>query len=522
MLPNNWHRHIFLFGIIALGGGVIFGAAPMSIAQAILVANWLLEKKYSEKWQLLKTNKIFWITISLFILHIVGLLYTNNFTRGLEDVKIKLPLLLLPIVLFSSKQITKEEVRLVLFFFSAGILLASIWCYFVFWGYTKKPIIDARQASVFISHIRFSLCIAFSIFWLVSELIKNNKPLYKISSLLVVIWLLFFMYKLEMATGFICLIIISVVFGFIYLFKYLNKTLSLIFITVVVLSAYYLFKKAHESLGMFQEDFVTSKNYVLYKTYNGNLYYNDTTYHLAENGKLIMINICDKELIKEWSKRSKKQLRGLDNKGNDLYYSLIRYMSSKGLYKDSLGIWQLSKKDIENIENGISNYKYSSKSGLAAKWRDLVWEYTMYQRKANPSGHSLSMRVEFWKTAMHIIKKHPVIGVGTGDVQDAFNAAYVETNSKLDLNWRLRSHNQYLAITVAFGSLGLFLFLIYLFYPVYSLRANFHYLFWPFYLIVLISFFTEDTLETQAGVTFFAFYYSLFLQAAFSNKHAIS
>lgn len=517
MLPNNWHRHIFLFGTISLGAGMLFGAAPMSIAQAILLGNWLLEKNFSEKWQQLKVNKVFWGFVVFYLLHLLGLLYTTNLSRGLEDIKIKLPLIILPVVFFSTEPLTKKEIKLLFQFFCIGAVISSLWCYLVFSGYTKKTIVDARQASVFISHIRFSLCIAFTISYLIIDVVKNSKLVYKLISLFLLIWLLFFMYKLEMATGIICLVITSVVFGFVFIFKYLNKIIGLVFIAIVVLAGGSLFKKAIDSLKMFEENSMTSRNLVFYKTYNGNLYYNDTTYHLAENGNLIMINICDKELFEEWSKHSTKPLRGLDNKGNNLYYSLIRYMASKGLRKDSLGIWQLSEKDIEDIENGISNYKYSNQNGLTSKWRDFVWEYTMYKRKANPSGHSLSMRLEFWKTAIYIFKKYPIVGVGTGDVQDAFNKAYIETTSKLDLNWRLRSHNQYLAITVAFGIIGFIVFLVFLFYPLILLRKHFHYLFWIFYMIALISFFTEDTLETQAGVTFFAFYFSLFLRSAFSS-----
>jgi hypothetical protein len=37
------------------------------------------------------------------------------------------------------------------------------------------------------------------------------------------------------------------------------------------------------------------------------------------------------------------------------------------------------------------------------------------------------------------------------------------------------------------------------------------YLYITFFLIAVVSFLTEDTLETQAGVTFFAFFNSFFL-----------
>jgi O-antigen ligase len=136
------------------------------------------------------------------------------------------------------------------------------------------------------------------------------------------------------------------------------------------------------------------------------------------------------------------------------------------------------------------------------------------------------MRLEFWKTAFYIIKNNPLMGVGTGDAQSEFNQAYEQTNSSLNPEWRLRSHNQYLAIGVSFGVLGLLYFLFYLIYPACKLQKKLHFLYWPFFIIALLSFFTEDTLETQTGVTFFIFFQTLFLWIASSetqnNNNAVN
>ncbi len=85
--------------------------------------------------------------------------------------------------------------------------------------------------------------------------------------------------------------------------------------------------------------------------------------------------------------------------------------------------------------------------------------------------------------------------------------------SKLAPKWRLHSHNQYLSIAVAFGLIGLLWFLFTLFYPVIKLKMTFDYLYITFFIIALISFFNEDTLETQAGVTFYSFLNSFLLFA---------
>ena len=117
-------------------------------------------------------------------------------------------------------------------------------------------------------------------------------------------------------------------------------------------------------------------------------------------------------------------------------------------------------------------------------------------------------RIEFIKASLNIIKENILFGVGTGDIANAFANYYEETNSKLLPENRFRSHNQYLAITVAFGIVGLLWFLFSMFYPIFADKKNRNYLYLIFIFIMALSMLTEDTLETQIGVTLFAFFNS--------------
>ena len=514
MISAAWHRYIFLFGIVGLAAGMLFGTVPTSIPQIILIANWLLERNFIWKWQQLKSNKFFWILSSLFLLHVFGMLYTENVQRGLDDLRNKIPLLLLPLVLFSTKPLNKNEFRLLFGFFLLSVFVSSLCCYIVYMGYTKKTIIDARQASVFMSHIRFSLFIALAVIGLIYAIIKEQSHILKITCAVSIVWLLFFMYKLEMATGFLCLLFAGGFLILVFSFKWFPKKIFVSSVLIFLIASVFIGNKVLTSLQMFDKVQNYKANTFLSKTKNGRNYIQDTVFGMAENGNLITINFNDLELEKEWNNKSALNYNSIDKKGNNLRFTILRYLASKGFTKDSVGVNSLTNEEINLIENGNTNFKYSINSGLSGKWRELVYEYYNYKIGENPSGHSVTMRFEFWKTATFIIYQNPVFGVGTGDIQDSFNKMYESTKTKLDLVWRLRCHNQYLAITVAFGFIGLLVFLFYLFYPAIVLRKKLHYLYWPFFLIALLSFITEDTLETQSGVTFFIFFHTLFLWLA--------
>ena len=93
-------------------------------------------------------------------------------------------------------------------------------------------------------------------------------------------------------------------------------------------------------------------------------------------------------------------------------------------------------------------------------------------------------------------------------------------HSLLDERWRLRSHNQYLSIAVAFGITGLLWFIFTLIYPLIRQARSGDYLYVFFIIISILSMVTEDTLETQAGVTFFALFTCIFLFVDPKNSRA--
>jgi hypothetical protein len=58
---------------------------------------------------------------------------------------------------------------------------------------------------------------------------------------------------------------------------------------------------------------------------------------------------------------------------------------------------------------------------------------------------------------------------------------------------------------------GFLWFIFALLYPAIRLKGFNDYFFVSFFLIIIFSMFSDDTLETQAGATLFAFFYSFLL-----------
>ena len=117
-------------------------------------------------------------------------------------------------------------------------------------------------------------------------------------------------------------------------------------------------------------------------------------------------------------------------------------------------------------------------------------------------------RILIWKCALEIMKKHPVIGVGTGDIKDVLMAKYKEKNLTKIYNDELNAHNQFIQSQLALGILGsLILIAVFLIPGIYYFRKRI-FLGFIFISIFSVNLLFESMLERQLGVGFFAFFLS--------------
>jgi len=110
---------------------------------------------------------------------------------------------------------------------------------------------------------------------------------------------------------------------------------------------------------------------------------------------------------------------------------------------------------------------------------------------------------------LHLVAEKPWFGVGTGDVKNCFADELIKEKSSLSED-HLRAHNQFISIAIAFGIPGFLWFLFAIFYP-FIKKHSYDFLFMIFFISYLSSMLWEDSLETQIGVTIFAFFYPFYL-----------
>ena len=524
MFGKEVHSRIYFFSLACLAASLPLSIFTTSLFQIVLAGNWLLEGRYREKWNFLRTRKSIWLILSVYVVFLLGLLYTSDFQYAFHDMRIKVPLLLLVVVMGTTPPVSKIQFKWILFALVFGVFAGSVSSMSVLLGIVEIPFKDMREISLFVSHIRFSLLINVAIFSLAYMIFdreyssrKWEPPLYTG----IMVWFIIFLLILQAITGILIFLVVSFVIFWIYLHKVwspvIRWTLAVFMLAAIILGISFLSR----SLSRFYKVEYIDPETIEKTTAGGRPYAHKFDSPYIENGHYTWIYICEPELEQEWNQVSDMDYQGKDLSGNDIRYTLIRYLTSLGLRKDSVGVRQLSPDDIRFIEEGKANYLYGKRWSFYAKMYEVLWQIDVYRKGGNSSGHSVTQRIYYIEAALGIIKDHPLIGVGTGDVLTAYEDYYMKIDSSLAKEWRLRAHNQFLTFMVTYGILGFIWILFCLLYPVYLEGKGSDYFVWMFLMVGLLSMLNEDTLETHTGISFFAFFYSLFLFANLNEKRTL-
>ncbi|HXB11873.1 MAG TPA: O-antigen ligase family protein [Bacteroidia bacterium] len=485
-----------------------------SLPQFIIAGNWLLEGGLKDKMRRFLNNKAALVLCSFYIMHMLGLLYTSSagMDYGLEDVRKKLPLLLLPFLFSTMGMITDKEKRIIMLTFMLAVTFDT---FYGSYRILTHKFVDIRDISSFVDPVREGMMLVLSFFLLVNYVFSNKFSILSVVLLVWAAWMVSYLFIMQSLTCVIMVVIISIILLLIWAFRQIRKK-KVVYGIVVLAFAGISFFGSIGYIIWFKNHYFPKPEIINFAkldpaTPAGNWYHNYPDQYLTENGHYVYIYMSEPELKDTWNTRSRIAYDSLDEKGNPVRATLIRYLASKGLRKDADGVKQLSQSDVSAIEKGIPNYCFNSLTSIQYRIYQIFWELRDYRHGGSANGHSLTQRFEFWQAAIGIIKDNLWAGVGTGDVRIAFAARYNKMHSTLDEKSRLRSHNQYLEIGVAFGIIGILWFIINLVYPAFKTGKIYTYNYFIFWIILMIAILTEDTLETQAGATFYAFFNAFFL-----------
>jgi O-antigen ligase len=154
----------------------------------------------------------------------------------------------------------------------------------------------------------------------------------------------------------------------------------------------------------------------------------------------------------------------------------------------------------------------------------MKYSYTRFDQSQYFGGtggsYSDSGRMASLVAGWEIVKEHPLLGVGTGDLPSVTNQKTLIKHPEFIGNVKL-PHNQWLFIWASTGLLGLLSSLLALLF--WTLKKIYYgnTLFVGFQAIALVSLLVEYTFETSIGAAFFLFNYCILVHASISTEMRI-
>lgn len=113
---------------------------------------------------------------------------------------------------------------------------------------------------------------------------------------------------------------------------------------------------------------------------------------------------------------------------------------------------------------------------------------------------SVTARIYSYEIAEIIISQHPLLGVGKVQLEGEMAQQYSYRYPEITADRYVLPHNQFLYNLAAYGAIGLIVFLLGFYYPLWVSIKGRNVLAIIVYVVITISFLTEYTLETNIGV----------------------
>ena len=235
---NTLHQNIHLISCLCIAFFLPI-ARLVSIFIIILLLNWIIEGDFKIKFRRILKSKYALLFIAFYLLHIVGLIYTDNKSAGFFDLQVKLSLLIFPLIL-ASKPFDIDNKQKIFYALIGGcitsILIMLIRATYIYFTSGQNDFFYESLSSYLIHPSYFSMYLNVAIVWLLLNVQRykfSEKPYLLIAGLFLILFFSIIILMLSSKLGIITMLLIyvgSLLFYLITRRKYLLGFLGFVII----------------------------------------------------------------------------------------------------------------------------------------------------------------------------------------------------------------------------------------------------------------------------------------------------
>lgn len=503
-LFRKYTETVYFILLLLCCSAVMWGNFCITVVTIALFVFWLCSGNFAQGFSTLshrKTSLLFAVICLAILLRLAMQIPDEDALHGLIKY---LPLFVFILTIGCQSELQKEQFHRIMMVFVLSLFINTIVC-FVHFIVTHTDTENFRNISWFMSYLRLSLFVLLGI-TICSQYLFYQKDIQlkryeRIVLAIALLWFVLFLVLLKSFTAYVIFAFLFLYFILYQIHKTNKKRIAILGYSIIVVGILSVFLGIYSEARFFlHPDKVEMENLEKSTPY-GNAYTHEKGCQV-ENGHWVYLYVCRQELENSWSARTGRSVWEQNDVGHITYYTLIRYMASKGLRKDAADFQKLSDADIDAVKQGFTNYRFLSNSNPRKRLYEICWEWFNYLHDGNPNGHSITQRIEFLKCAFATWTDNFWFGTG-GKIQSQMFAHYQVADKQLTNDHWCLPHNQWMFFAVSGGIVGLILFAVCFIGMFFFSRQKWNTITVGWFIIATISFFTEDTINSEAGQAFF-------------------
>jgi len=259
--------NVFILGLILTLVSISFSRALLSIGMFVLLIPALFLSNPIENVKQLK-RPVFAVWIAYFFFHLLFLPFDHNPKNALNDLQIKIPILILPLAFTPQFSFDKSKINLILKSFAVSIIIVSLLTlinYLIHFKEMNERILESKEVPVItgITHIYFSMMLSFVVFLclhLAFETKNREKKIWYFLSIFAWFCLHLFATRTGLAAFYFAVLVIG--FYFILLKKMYKTGLGLILSFILIpVAAYFALPSFHNRIQNSLEDVKRFQNH---------------------------------------------------------------------------------------------------------------------------------------------------------------------------------------------------------------------------------------------------------------------
>jgi O-antigen ligase len=217
---KDWRVHLLFLSIAGMMIALFFSRAMLSVCMGAFVLVSFLHKDIKGHFRVFFSSPLLWSMSLLFILPLFSGLWSDDQEEWRRVLRIKIPLLLLPLAFAGPFGFSRNQWNLLIYFFISLTTAGSIWSLFYYAGDMQAinaSYLKAKSIATLLGndHIRFSWLVSIAamaaggLWWRT----RKRQKIISLVLLLVCGWLIIFLHLLAARTGLFSLYIILFITG---------------------------------------------------------------------------------------------------------------------------------------------------------------------------------------------------------------------------------------------------------------------------------------------------------------------